>query len=75
MGGFVKKKNISAAKRKKSLSKWKNWGAVYPLKDTDGFEDVEFYGFCGDFEENKDRLKLEIEEETTGHKEVIESPI
>ena len=32
-----------------------------PLKETDGFDDSDFYGFCGDFEENKGRWQLEIE--------------
>ena len=36
-------------------------GSISPLGDTDGFDDSDFYGFCGVFEQNTGRAKLEIQ--------------
>ena len=38
--------------------------SLCPLKETDDFDGSDFYGFCGDFEENKGRWQLEIGEDT-----------
>ena len=34
--------------------------SILHLKETGNFDGSEFYGFCGDVEENKDRQKLNI---------------
>ena len=38
--------------------------SIYALKETDGPDGSDFYGFFGDFEENKGRGQLGIEEAT-----------
>ena len=47
--------------------------SISPLKETGDFGDSYFYGFCDDFDENKGRGQLEIEEEMKGRREVIET--
>ena len=47
--------------------------SISPLKDSDGFGDEEFYGFAGDFEQNKERWGHEMEIEIAGQEELIDT--
>ena len=39
---------------------------ITPLKDTDGSDGGEFYGLCGNYEQNKERWQKEMEIEIEG---------
>ena len=47
--------------------------SISPLKDAGDFDDGEFYGFCGDFELNKQRWGEEMETEIEGRQEIIDT--
>ena len=42
-------------------------------KDSDDCDDEEFYGFCGDFDQNNERFQNEIKIEMGGHIEIIDT--
>ena len=35
--------------------------SISPLNDTSDFDDAAFYGFCGDFEQNNERIQNDME--------------
>ena len=47
--------------------------SIYTLKDTDDFDGAEFYGFRGDFEQNKATFQEQMGIEMGRSKEIIDT--
>ena len=47
--------------------------SVFSIKDTGGFEYGGFYGFRGEFEQNKETLQEQMRLEMEGRKQIIDT--